>query len=166
MSVIKDYNGNDVEAFDLIMTKANAWDIINGKKCLEVRSLSPFYIKRFLKPKRSLAMTVDAFETKDVHAIHFHDYGNTWYLDCNLYGITVVSTHPDSREFFYRLNFHDFDELIDENERKGLKEEETNCCFGLVIDGIHGTNLCTPDKIIATGGKLGHIAALDEILNY
>ena len=56
--------------------------------------------------------------------------------------------------------------MIDENERKGLKVEETNFCFGLVIDGIHGTNLCTPDKIIATGGKLGHIAALDEILNY
>ena len=35
MSVIKDYNGKEVEAFDLIMTKANAWDIINGKKFIK-----------------------------------------------------------------------------------------------------------------------------------
>lgn len=165
MAVITDVTGKEVEAFDLIMTKANAWDIINGKKCLELRSLSPFYVKRFLVPKRSLNMTVSAFEPKDVHAIHFHDYGNTWFLDCHLYGIGMVNTHPHSREFLHRLNCHDLDAEIDENERKGTKEDDTNYCFGLIIDGIHGTNLCTPDKIVATGGKLGHIDALNDILN-
>lgn len=80
MSLITTANGVQVEAHDLIMRKENAWDIINGKKYLEIRSLSPFYIKRFLVPKRTLDMTVSAFELKNVASVHFHDYGNTWYL--------------------------------------------------------------------------------------
>lgn len=160
MSLITTANGVQVEAHDLIMRKENAWDIINGKKYLEIRSLSPFYIKRFLVPKRTLNMTLDAFETKDVNAVHFHDYNNTWYLDCHLFGVTMLDTHPLCRPLIHALKCHDFDAEIDENERKGTKEDDTTVFFGLVIDGIIGTNLCAPSEIKATGGKLGEIPSV------
>lgn len=165
MAVITNEIGKQVEAFDLIMTKANAWDIINGKKLLEIRSLSPFYIKRFLVPKRSLDMTVSAFETKDVFSVHFHDYGNTWFLDCHLLGVTLLNTHPSNRGFLHALKCHDLDAEIDENERKGVKEDDTSFFFGLVIDAIHGTDLCAPSEIKATGGKLGGIDSVRAALN-
>lgn len=165
MAVVTDETGQQVEAFDLIMTKANAWDILNGNKFLEIRALSPFYIKRFLVPRRTLNMTLEAFEPKKVGSIHFHDYGNTWYLDCHLLDICMCDTHPISREFLHALKCHDFDNIIDENERKGVKEDDTDFFFGLIIDGIHGTNLCAPDGIKATGGKLGEIKAVRAALS-
>ena len=164
MSLITTANGVQVEAHDLIMRKENAWDIINGKKYLEIRSLSPFYIKRFLVPKRTLDMTVSAFELKNVASVHFHDYGNTWYLDCHLLDICTFDTHPNSREILHALKCHDFDAEIDENERKGTKGDYTTFFFGLVIDGILGTNLCAPSEIKATGGKLGEIKAVRAAL--
>lgn len=42
MKTIK-YNGQEVEAYSLIMTKANALDILNGKKVIETRKLSSKY---------------------------------------------------------------------------------------------------------------------------
>ncbi len=165
MSMITTEKGVQVEAYDLIMRKENAWDIINGKKFLEARAMSPFYIKRFLVPKRTLDMTVSAFETKDVASVHFHDYNNTWYLDCHILGICPFNTHPNWRETLHALKCHDFDEEIDENERKGTKEDDTTFFFGLVIDGIHGTNLCAPEEIKATGGKLGEIKEVRAALS-
>ena len=35
-----DYNGQEIEAYSLIMTKENALDILNGKKSIETRMLS------------------------------------------------------------------------------------------------------------------------------
>ena len=34
-----DYNGQEIEAYSLIMTKENALDILNGKKSIETRML-------------------------------------------------------------------------------------------------------------------------------
>lgn len=160
MSAITTGKGVQVEAFDLIMRKENAWDIINGKKYLEIRALSPFYIKRFLVQKGSIDDTLDAFETKDVHAVHFHDYNSSWYLDCHLFDVTMLDTHPLCSPILHALKCQDFDTEIEENERNGVKEDDTTFFFGLVIDGILGTNLCAPSEIKATGGKLGEIKAV------
>ena len=41
------YNGQEIEAYSLIMTKENALDILNGKKSIETRMLSAKYEKMF-----------------------------------------------------------------------------------------------------------------------
>ena len=51
MKTIK-YNGQEVEAYSLIMTKANALDILNGKKVIEARKLSSKYEKMFTNFKQ------------------------------------------------------------------------------------------------------------------
>lgn len=164
MSLVTDLNGRQVEAFDLIMKKENAWDILDGKKALELRSVSPFYVRRFLNPKRTLNMTFKAFEPKDIHAIHFHDYNNSWFLDCSCSHVVYINAHPNCNRFLHALRNHDLDELISENEQKGLKEEDCDVVFGLVIKHIYGTNLTTPDQIKATGGGYGIIPWVDEVI--
>lgn len=164
MSLVMDLNGKQVEAFDLIMRKENAWAILDGNKALELRSSSPFYIRRFLNPKGTLDMTFEAFEPKDIHAIHFHDYNNSWFLDCSCAHIVCIGTHPNSNMFLHTLRNHDLDELIAENEQKGLKEENCVAVFGLVIKHIYNTNLTTPDQIKATGGGYGIIPWVNEVI--
>ena len=57
MKTIK-YNGQEVEAYSLIMTKANALDILNGKKVIEARKLSSKY-ERCLQISSNLKKTRD-----------------------------------------------------------------------------------------------------------
>lgn len=163
MAVIKDLNGNPVEAFDLIMTKGNAWDILNGKKCLELRSLSPFYMKRLLSPKRNLTMTLNAFEPKNIHAIHFHDYNNTWFLDCSCAHVVYISFHPNCLNFLHALKIYELDEEFKANKDK--REEDCPGCFGLVIKDIYNTNLVNPSEIKATGGGFGRIPWVYDVIN-
>ncbi len=40
-------NGNEVEAYALIMKKENALEILRGEKTLEIRVDSPRYVKMF-----------------------------------------------------------------------------------------------------------------------
>lgn len=41
------YNGQEIEAYSLVMTKENALAILNGKKDIETRMLSTKYEKMF-----------------------------------------------------------------------------------------------------------------------
>lgn len=164
MATVTDTKGNKLEAYDLIMTKANAMEIINGHKCLELRSLTDFYIRRFLKRKRTTQDTLQAFETKDIHAVHFHDYNNTWFLDCSVYKIIVMYAHPFAEEFLHAFNSHDLDDLIEENRDKDPDDDGVEQCFCIMLKEIYNTNLCTPDKIVATGGKFGVMLGLDRMM--
>ena len=89
----------EIEVLDLILTKQNAEDIINGSKKVEYRDFTDFYIKRVMdeeivnalncyKDNEQVKAICAPDEVKDVldpvrivNTIHFHNYNNTWSLD-------------------------------------------------------------------------------------
>lgn len=148
-------DGTERPCFDLIMRKENAWDILDGKKGLEFRAMSDFYIKKFLVPKTSLQETLDAFEVKDVNFVHFHDYNNSWFLDVYVEYVGPICIHYETRKILHMARCHEFDEEIERTKRENVKPEDALQCFMMPITGIFGTNLTTPDKIKATGGGFG-----------
>lgn len=151
MSNVKDLQGNEAEAFDLIMRKEFAWDILEGRKKLEFRDVSAFYIRKFLKPKGSLQKTFDALETKDCKYIHFHDYGNTWSLDVEIGDKFFFGVAPEGVEVLHKYDCHEFDEMAEEN--KGKKPDEVPLLFAFEIKSVLATSLCSLMDI-EKGGKI------------
>ena len=149
MSIIKDSKGATAEAFDLIMRKEFAWDILEGRKKAEFRDLSAFYIRRFFEPKKTLQETLDAFEIKPIGYIHFHDYGNTWYLDVRLNDFMLLSAHPDCLNILHQMDCHEFDEIAKENAGKTVADVPQ--FFALKIYSILGTNLASLSDIEKSG---------------
>lgn len=148
-------DGTEHPCFDLIMRKENAWDILDGKKGLEFRAISPFYIKKFLVPKTSLQKSLDAFEVKDVSYVHFHDYNNSWFLDVRIPYVISVVAHGKMQRLLHLFRCHDFDEEIERVKKENVALEDANWCFAMPITEICGTNLATSDEIKATGGIFG-----------
>lgn len=89
MKTIK-YNGQDIEAFALIMKKENALDILNGNKAIETRMMSAKYEKMFtdfkqLEENERLRKEGREDECQpilrtDVEAIHFYSTGRRGFL--------------------------------------------------------------------------------------
>lgn len=158
-------DGTEHPCFDLIMRKENAWDILDGKKGAEFRSVSPFYVKKFLVPKTSYQKTLDACESKDVNFIHFRDYNNSWYLDVYTPYVHFATLHSKMQKYLHLFRAHDFDEEIERAEKENVAFEDANLCFMMPITGIYGTNLTTPDKIKATGGGYGETWAAKYYLD-
>ena len=150
MSIIKDSKGATAEAFDLIMRKEFAWDILEGRKKAEFRNLSAFYIKRFLEPRKTLQDTFDAFVPKEgVAYVHFHDYGNTWYLDVRLNDLMFLSVHPDCLDTLHSLGCYEFDEMAKENA--GKTAADVPQFFALKIYSVLGTNLTNLSDLEKSG---------------
>lgn len=150
MSIVKDAKGDTAEAFDLIMRKEFAWDILEGRKKAEFRNLSAFYIKRFLEPRKTLQDTLDAFEAKKgVKYIHFHDYNQSWYLDVRINEIYFLSVHPDCLDTLHSLGCHEFDDMAKEYADKPI--EEIPQFFALKIYSVLGTNLTSLSDLEKSG---------------
>lgn len=145
MAVITDVTGKQVEAFDLIMRKEFAFDIIEGRKRIEFRSLSPFYTRRFLDISGKGKNEKVAF--KDVDYVHFHDYGNTWFLDVRISDIGFFDLSEKSLASMHEYGHHDFDEMA--VEYRG-REDEVNM-FGLLIESVLGTSLMNLSDIEKSG---------------
>ena len=145
MTFVTDVNGKQAEAFDLIMRKEFAFDIIEGRKRIEFRNMSQFYLKRFInisgKGKN------EKWTFKDTNYIHFHDYGNTWFLDVRICDICLLDLSQESLGIMHEYGHHEFDEMA-----KECKEDEVNM-FGLAIESILGTSLVNLSDI-ETGGKV------------
>ena len=85
------YNGQEIEAYSLIMTKENALDILNGKKSIETRMLSAKYEKMFTDfaqvdenekfRKAGREQECQPILRTDIEAIHFYSTGAPWTLD-------------------------------------------------------------------------------------
>ncbi len=87
-----------IEVLNLIMTRKNAKEILEGKKKVEYRAYTDHYIGRlfdkdvleFLKKHGEEEDVIKAQEEgivdplRVVKTIHFHDYNNSWYLDCDV----------------------------------------------------------------------------------
>lgn len=145
-----EYKGQQVEAYDLLMKKQFALDIIEGRKTVEVRSFTDHYISRFLdkevmkrNQKRKLKMNDPAYENefKDIWFIHFHDYNNSWYLDVAIdtVGMCIVDSFDIERLMAEYPGFSDL--LEDAKKNDSLPDDDKPMIFYFVIDEIVATNL-------------------------
>lgn len=137
MSVVTYKNGQTAEAFDLIMKKEFAYQILRGQKAIEFRDFSTHYCKRFLADAKKL-------EFKDLHAIHFHDYNNTWFLDVKMYGgVALMPLIEEERWYFDMYDCTEAEATIDEASAQQLKRnsKKAKWLFCLPIYGVINTNL-------------------------
>lgn len=132
MKTIK-YNGQEVEAYSLIMTKANALDILNGKKVIEARKLSSKYEKMFTNFKQleeNERLRKEGRENKcqpilrtDIEAIHFYSTGAPWFLDVAIDEIGIGEVTEEGIKFMHEeFDFHDFDEQLEEFKKNPPEE--------------------------------------------
>lgn len=132
MKTIK-YNGQEVEAYSLIMTKANALDILNGKKVIETRKLSSKYEKMFTNFKQLEENEILRKEGRenecqpilrtDIEAIHFYSTGAPWFLDVVIDEIGIGEITEEGLQFMHEeFDFHDFDDLLEEFKKNPPEE--------------------------------------------
>ena len=132
MKTIK-YNGQEGEAYSLIMTKANALDILNGKKVIEARKLSSKYEKMFTNFKQleeNERLRKEGRENEcqpilrtDIEAIHFYSTGAPWFLDVAIDEIGIGEVTEEGIKFMHEeFDFHDFDEQLEEFKKNPPEE--------------------------------------------
>lgn len=143
-------NGRQVEAYNLLMKKEFAQEILNGQKKVEFRSLSDHYCRMFLddnaakkNKEAGLKPSDDGFDfgLRDTQYIHFHNYNNSWYLDVEVNGIgmCVVDSHDIES---LAEDFDDFKAFIEDARKNDeLPEDERPMIFYLVLGDVVGTNL-------------------------
>ena len=124
-------NGKEVEAYDLLMKKDNALDIISGKKTLEIRVFSNHYATMFTDPKqlakneelRKAGKDDDCVEPlKSIQYIHFHNYNNSWSLDVKIDEIGLSSMTEEDIEDLHDFGFHDYDNDWQQYKDKDLED--------------------------------------------
>lgn len=143
MAIIKDVFGNYGEAFNLILQKKYAYDILKGIKRIEFRDFfSDKLCSIFFKETKN-TKSPDFFKPRDIFCIHFHDYSNTFFLDVSIEAVDVTAVHPDNREYFHQYGHHELDAEMDEVEAAGLspKDKKVRWFITLPITGIINTNL-------------------------
>jgi hypothetical protein len=140
-----EYKGQQVEAYSLIMRKENALDIIAGKKKIEIRAFSPKYESMFLHVDRVQKFIDDPQNEvlpfkMDAKAIHFYNYGNTWYLDVMIEEIGLAqATERDIKMLADEFDFHEYDDQWQQYAE--LPDGETPMFFWLALGEIISTNL-------------------------
>lgn len=136
------YNGNEVEAYDLIIKKEFAQQILNGTKKLEIRPTTDFYERKFIDPAK--AKQVDKlikdgkfeeaeFPFKDVFFAHLRDYG-TFSMDVRIESIGLAyMTEDDILCLNEDYDFHDYD---NEWQQFADKPEEAPSFFYIAIKDV------------------------------
>lgn len=125
-------NGKEVEAYDLLMKKENALDIISGKKTLEIRAFSNHYSMMFTdfeqleknKKLREEGNDDDCIEPlKGIKYVHFHNYNNSWTLDVQIDEIGLSSMcQEDIEDLADGFDFHDYDNEWQQYEGKYIED--------------------------------------------
>lgn len=140
-------NGVQTEAYSLIMRKENALEILNGKKNVEIRSLSSKYEKMFtdfeqLKENEALRKQGRDNECKpilrtDIGAVHFYSTGAPWTLDVEIDEIGIGEVTPEGIAFLQdEFGFHGLDYALE--DVKNNPKEEPDLFYYLHISGIIG----------------------------
>jgi hypothetical protein len=146
-TIIKDRKGDTTEGLFLIMRKENIIPILEGKKTIEFRDNTMFYMSRFCESKTVQAVKtgkrIANFELKDIHYIRFSNYNQTWFADVAVEAVDYMALLPQNRDYFHERNCFVVDDIINDAEKKGLtaKDEETTWVFCLPIKALINTDL-------------------------
>lgn len=134
--IVKDYFGSYAEAYDLMMRKEFAYQILRGEKRIEFRSYTDLYLTKFFKKWRwADRKDPEYLVEKDVVCCHFHDRGNTWFMDCSIEGVNIIPIHPNSLQFLHEYGCHDLDETIAKVNKK--TKETANCIDWVIVIPIY-----------------------------
>ena len=145
-----------IECLDLVMRKEYALEILAGTKTVEVRAYNDHYCSR-LYDKDVLdyenahwdddLMRMQMIDFNDsvraVKTIHFHDYGNTWFLDVECIDNNTVIVNNEQVGFLQdAYNCHEFDAMLaDLNKRKA---KDRPIFFYFAVGRVLDTNLANP----------------------
>lgn len=142
-----------IETLNLIMKKEFALDILSGKKKVEYRAYSKHYCERLYdkaigefierhKDDEGFLDTYDKFviPLRFVKNIHFHNYNNTWFMDCSVKLNDVVAVVEDDVKFMQEeFGCHELDEELETLVK--TKAKRRPLYFYFVIDKVTNTNL-------------------------
>lgn len=147
-----------IERLDLIMRKEYARQIIEGTKTVEFRTYTPHYCD-CLYDKAVLdyedahwndeLMRLQMIDFNDsvraVKTIHFHNYGNTWFLDVECIDNNTVIINDEQVGFLQDdYDCHELDQMLDDLNKKKAKERPI--LFYFALGKILETNLANPRK--------------------
>lgn len=139
----------EIESLSLIMRREYAEAILKGKKPLEYRDYSKFYISRLIDKDVSNyigahinddEIVMFCNDIRQVKKIHFHDYNNSWFLDieCDYNGLFSI-TKKDIEFLQKQYGAHDYDKDLARFER--LKIKNRPFLFYFVMGKVIDTNL-------------------------
>ena len=112
------YEGKEVEAYDFLMKKENALEIISGKKKLEIRSFTPKYLELLIDREQEVKNRENYEEyilpiRTDISFIHFHNYTNSWFLNVKINEIGLAMMCKEDIETLAEdFDFHDYDKRM------------------------------------------------------
>lgn len=142
-----------IKKLDLVMKKECALEILSGRKAVEIRKYSDFYVSR-MYDKAVLDFEENNWDNellrlqmldfndsvRAVETIHFHDYGKTWFLDVECTENNTVVLVDDQVEYLRdEFGFHEFDDELAELNARG--EDKRPLYFYYVIGKILDTDL-------------------------
>lgn len=126
-------NGKEEEAYDLLMKRDNANDIISGRKTVEIRSFNGHYVRMFTDKEqqrkndelRKAGREDECIEPlKGVQYIRFHNYNYSWMLDVKIDEIGISSVcKEDIEDLAERFGFHDYDNEWQQYEDKDFEDK-------------------------------------------
>lgn len=139
-----EFEGKEFEAYDLILTKENALEILSGKKKIDIRVMSDTYINKFLD-KKVRAEQEKASERgeevfiedaiKPIWLARFRNYKKTWWMDVVLSEVGLCMMEEEEiKELAEDFDFHDYDN--EWQQYADLPDEEKPMFFILAIDKI------------------------------
>lgn len=144
----------DVDVLNLIMKRNFAEDIKAGKKRVEFRSYSPHYRDRLFdkdveyyvslhkdneKVKKMLDVGIIS-PMRIVNRIHFHNYNNSWHLDCECVQNGIIALVKEDVKFLQdKFGCHELDDDLAHFEAIG--EENRPLLFYFAIGEIGDNNL-------------------------
>lgn len=146
MAYIKDMFGNIAEAFDFLMKKEFAIQILKGEKKIEFRSFfSDKYCAQICKKyKPEDKKDPDYMQPKDIGCIHFHDMGNTWFLDVSIEAVDEMAVHPQNAEYLHKYGHHEYDNEMADLEARNVSPKDitqVQWFFMMPITAILRTNI-------------------------
>jgi len=109
------YEDKEVDAYDFLMKKENALEIMSGKKKLEIRSFTPKYYKLLIDREQEAKNRENPEEyilpiRTDISFIHFHNYNNSWFLNVKIKEIGLAMMDKEEIEILAEeFDFHDYD---------------------------------------------------------